>query len=312
MNKAGKRARRGSLLFPLVVIALGVVLLLTNLGVVSTDIWGELVRFWPVLLIALGIDVLVGRPSFGSALSTLITACVIVALGLAGFFLFGPEAWVTEQQTFAHPLGSAATARISLSCEGCSIAIDEAIDLSNLIEGTVSVRKDERLDQVTRRTGETVVFELESDSFLPFLRTSSQAERPWEIRLRPGIPIELSVTTDGVIDLDLQYLRIESADVSAGREACEIVVPEAGRMILHLSGRDVTIRVPDSVGVRIVGTASGDLTTFEEDYVEIDGGLQSPDYDASGAKVDLRLRPGVVDLEIAPLEENAPIEPQAS
>ena len=312
MSKSGaKRSRRGSLHFPLVVIAVGVVLLLTNLGVVSTDIWRELVRFWPVLLIALGIDVFVGRPSFGSALSTLITACVIAALGLAAFYLFGPEAWVTERQTFAQPLGSATDARISLSCEGCSIAIDEAIDLANLIEGTVSVRVGERLDQVTRWTGETVVFELESDPFLPFLRTSFQAERPWEIRLRPGIPIELSVTTDGPIDLDLQYLRIESADVSAGRRACEIVVPEAGRTTLHLSGRDVTVRVPDGVGVRIVGTASGDLTIFE-DYVEIDGGLQSPDYDASDAKVDLRLRPGVGDLDIAPLDEGPLSEPQAT
>jgi len=131
------------------------------------------------------------------------------------------------------------------------------------------------------------------------------------IRLRPGIPINLSVTTDGVIDLDLQNLLIESADVSAGREACEIVVPEAGHMTIHLSGRDVTVRVPDGVGVRIIGTASGDLTTFE-DYVEIDSGLQSPNYDASDAKADLHLRPGVVDLEIAPLEEDAPIEPQTS
>ncbi len=311
MSKSAKRSRRGSLLFPLIVIALGVVLLLTNLGVVSTDIWGELVRFWPVLVIALGIDVLVGRPSFGSALSTLITACIIVALGLGAFYLFGPEAWVTERQTFTHPLGSAAAARISLSCEGCSIAIDEAIDLANLIEATVSVRKGERLDQVTRRTGETVVFELVGDPLLPFLRASSQAERTWEIRLRPGVPIELSVTTDGRLDLDLQTLRIESADVTAEREACQIVVPEAGCTTLHLSGRDVTVRVPDGVGVRIVGTASGNLTTFE-DYVEIDGGLQSSDYDSAAAKVDLHLRPGVGNLKIAPLEENAPIEPQAS
>lgn len=311
MSKSAKRSRRGSLLFPLVVITLGVVLLLTNLGVVSTHIWGELVRFWPLLLIALGIDVLVGRPSFGSALSTLITACVIAALGLAAFYLFGPEAWVTEQQTFAHPLGSAATARISLSCGGCSIAIEHAIDLANLIEGTVSVRKDERLDQASQRSGEAVVFELESHPLLPFLPSVIRSERPWEIRLRPGIPIELSVTADGRLDLDLRNLRIVSADVSAEREACQIVVPEAGWTTVHLSGRDVTVLVPYGVGVRIVGAPSGDLTTFE-DYTEIDGGLQSPNYDTSDAKVDLYLRPGAGDLGIAPLEENAPIEPQAS
>jgi hypothetical protein len=311
VRRTPKRARRGSLLFPLIVIALGVVLLLTNLGVVSTDIWRELVRFWPILLIALGIDVLVGRPSFGSALSMLITACVILSLGLAALYLFGPEAWVTNRQTFAHPRGSATAARVDLSCRGCSIAIEGPSHPENLIEGTVSVRRDERLDQLTRRTGETAVFELESHPLVPFLSSVIRSERPWRIRLHPTIPIELSVTTDGAIDLDLRDLRIESTDVSAGREPCEIVLPEAGRTTVHLFGREVVVRVPNGVGVRIVGTVGGDLTTFE-DYVQIDGGLQSPNYDTSDAKVDLHLRPGVEDLDIVPLEAAPPGELQAA
>jgi hypothetical protein len=40
----------------LILIAIGVIFLLSNLGIVSGDIWQNLVRFWPLLLIAIGLD----------------------------------------------------------------------------------------------------------------------------------------------------------------------------------------------------------------------------------------------------------------
>ncbi len=302
--------RRGSLIFPLVVIGVGVVLLLINLGVVSPGVWGELVRFWPILLIALGVDILVGRPSFGAALSTLITVCVLVGLGLAAFYLFGPDTWVSKRQSFAHPLGSATAAHVSLSCEACAISIEGAANPDHLIEGTVTTRRGESLEQTTRPSGEALAFELASNSWLPFSLTASR-DQPWNLRLHPTIPIVLDVETDGTIDLDLRSVRAESIDVSAGRRACVIVLPRSGRTILRLSGDDVAIRVPDGGGVRILGNPSGLLATTG-DYVAIDGGLQSPDYDTAEAKADLHVRPGLVDLDIAPLEETPLSEPEAT
>ncbi len=47
-------------LFPLIPIAVGLVMLLTNLGVLPTE-WAR--QWWPVLLIAIGIAALVRPPS---------------------------------------------------------------------------------------------------------------------------------------------------------------------------------------------------------------------------------------------------------
>ena len=301
MSADRRRPRRGSLFFPLILVAAGVVLLLSNLGVVPAIAWSQLVRFWPVLLIALGIDVLIGRPSLGSTLGAVVGTCVILALALSAIYLFGPDAWVTRRQSLAYPLGSAASAEIVLACSGCSIDVSGAAAPENLIEGTVAVRADERLSQSERRTGDAVRFELAADPLLPSLRRSSRDERRWTVRLNGGVPIELDVETGGPIALDLRGLRIESAEVSGDGEACDLILPAEGRTAVTVSADDLIVRVPDGVGVRIVGAPEGSFDAPEE-YLRSEGEVRSPDYDGAAASADIRLRPGVEDVEIVPLD----------
>jgi hypothetical protein len=48
--------RLSELLLPLLVLGGGIVLLLNTLDVVSWAVWEEIARFWPVLLIAIGVS----------------------------------------------------------------------------------------------------------------------------------------------------------------------------------------------------------------------------------------------------------------
>ena len=57
-----KRNRRGGLIGPLILIGLGVVFLLNNLGILDWSIWEILLRLWPVLLVAAGLDLILGCP----------------------------------------------------------------------------------------------------------------------------------------------------------------------------------------------------------------------------------------------------------
>jgi hypothetical protein len=43
---------------PILLICVGVILLLNTLGIVSWTSWSEIGRFWPVLVIALGLSIL--------------------------------------------------------------------------------------------------------------------------------------------------------------------------------------------------------------------------------------------------------------
>lgn len=48
--------RFAELLLPLLVLGAGIVLLLNTLDIVSWAVWQEIARFWPVLLIAIGLS----------------------------------------------------------------------------------------------------------------------------------------------------------------------------------------------------------------------------------------------------------------
>ena len=76
-----ERRRRGSLVGPLILIGLGVVFLLNNLGILSWSVWEVIFRLWPILLVAIGLDLLVGRRStLGSLLALALTLIILLRL----------------------------------------------------------------------------------------------------------------------------------------------------------------------------------------------------------------------------------------
>lgn len=76
--------RREAIVLPLLLIAAGVILLLKNLGHLPWTVWELLAKLWPVLLIALGLDILFGRSALrwalGIALALLVALAVLLAL----------------------------------------------------------------------------------------------------------------------------------------------------------------------------------------------------------------------------------------
>jgi hypothetical protein len=105
------RARRPqrhppSFFWPLVFIGAGVILLLSNLGYLPWQSWNVLWRLWPLLLVALGIDLLIGRRSLvGAIFSVLLILLLIGVVVVIVLFaqnipalveVTGPAEWRTE------------------------------------------------------------------------------------------------------------------------------------------------------------------------------------------------------------------------
>jgi hypothetical protein len=298
--KSGKRS--GSLLSPLVLIAAGVLLLLSNLGLVHGDVWPDLLRFWPVLIVALGLDLLLGRPSFGAALGTLVFACFALAVGAGLFFLFAPDAWTTERHALSYPVADAEAATITLSCERCAITIAEAASAAQLIEGTVTARTDERLHQTSSLDAShgTATFSLTSEPRLPFRLAASRRDVPWEVRLNPGLPLTMSIATNGALELDLRLFLASAIDITAGDEPCTLWLPDRTDSTTNLTGDEIVLRVPDGVGVRILGATDGRITTTGN-FVQTEVGLESADYDLAAVRADILVRPGTGTITVEPV-----------
>lgn len=68
MNES-KPYRRQSLIFPLILILIGVLWLLNNLGILDESLFGAAWRLWPLLLLVLSADLVArGRGVFGPSL----------------------------------------------------------------------------------------------------------------------------------------------------------------------------------------------------------------------------------------------------
>jgi hypothetical protein len=82
-NNGQKRRRRSSIVLPSVLILLGILLLLQNLGFVDWNVWMAIARFWPLILIALGLELILGRGSVSTSVILIIILIIIAGSGLA-------------------------------------------------------------------------------------------------------------------------------------------------------------------------------------------------------------------------------------
>jgi len=70
----------------LFLVFLGIIFLLTNLGLIPSSIWNELWKFWPVLIILLGLRILGGKNAASRIIITLIT--LFVFTGVLAYILY--------------------------------------------------------------------------------------------------------------------------------------------------------------------------------------------------------------------------------
>jgi hypothetical protein len=75
-----KERRHFSIFWPILLITVGIVLFLNNIGTISGDTWEVIWKLWPLLFIVGGIDGLVNRSGFAGPM---------VGIGLGTIFLLG-------------------------------------------------------------------------------------------------------------------------------------------------------------------------------------------------------------------------------
>ena len=80
---------RGSGVFGLIILFIGIFALLDNLGFVSGRIWAYILPFWPVILILIGLKIILGRSVIARSLT------FFVALILLSYIFM--NAWVNTR-----------------------------------------------------------------------------------------------------------------------------------------------------------------------------------------------------------------------
>jgi hypothetical protein len=249
----------------IILIALGGALLLNNLGMVQVDWWG-LLRFWPVLLILIGLDVLLGhRSAVGSVLLAMFGLALVVGIiFVAGIQQRGLAVAGGRSVTrdFAQPLDGAEALDVLLNLGATETDVRPLEGGENAVEGryTTDERLAIRVDYgVSGGTGHLEISQ-NNESF--GMNAGSPFVGQLDLSLTDAVPIDLAVDAGvGDVSVDLTGLQLASLVVDAGVGNVEIVLPETGRF-------DVTVNAG-------VGNVEITLPDGLEASVSYDGGLSA-------------------------------------
>jgi predicted membrane protein len=306
--------RPRSLFWPLVLIAVGLVWLLGNLGVISGASIAVLFRLWPLVLIIVGLDLLVGRSS--SSLSTLIgvggVALILVLM------LVGPSlGWAgdTEVKTanLSAPVGDATAAHINLGLSVGDASVKALSDSTQLITADVRyIGRQVRLN-VQGDTEKTIGLSQEPgvnlDFGYNFFNPQPQNLR-WDIGLTPNIPLDLNITGGvGSGRLDFSGLKLTNLQASTGVGDMEFTLPD-GAYAVNITGGvgKITLVLPAKSGVRIdASTGVGSINMAsnltrtsgdENKAVGASGVWQTASYDNADQKISISYHGGVGELNV--------------
>jgi hypothetical protein len=265
--------RRPSVFWPLVLVGGGVLLLLSNLGYLPWQSWNVLWRLWPLLLVALGVDLLIGKRSLAGALVSALVIAVLLG-GAISVALLGQrfptltawvqtEEWVTEHVEY--PSEGVDHAAVSIDWPSLPSYLGALEDSAALIEADVSYRGKLVFDVGVRRNRAEV--RLDSRSSVPWFGPRTLDDKQWDVGLSPQVSLDLVLDAgSGPGQFDLTGLRVTDLSLDAGSGPIELVLPSGctfeGR--IDAGSGPVEIVLPAGIGGRVeLDSGSGPFSPDE-------------------------------------------------
>jgi hypothetical protein len=296
--------RRRSLVGPVILIGLGVVFLLNNVGVLEWSVWEVILRLWPILLVAAGLDLLLGRRSiWGSLLALVLTATIVAGvLWLVGSGIISGPASPAEE--ISQSLGDATQARVVIAPAVGTLRVGSLPESNDLVAGTIRPISGERVARDFRVEGETAILTLQSEgtftAFSPFAGGWGD-QRGWDLELNPDVPLQLEISLGvGESRADLTSMQVSDLNVSMGVGQTTVILPAEGRFQARIDGAigQTVVLIPAGLEARVqidTGIAGSQLPG---NYRRQDDVYTSPGYAGADNRVDLEVSQAIGNISI--------------
>lgn len=296
-ERARRRRSRGGVLVPLILIALGVVFLLGNLGYLPPISIRAVAGLWPLILVLVGIEILFARREPLLALGLQLVA---IALGVALVAgqppgLFASVGATSSQEVVARDGATSLDLRVSgvagefVVSGGASALVDVRSE-----GGEIRVRTERDGGRAEVRVDPAGAFDI-----FAFDRGGSSAE----VRVASDVPVRVQLEgAAGDFRLDMSEMRVTSVDVEVGAADLVVVLPRPQGEIpvrIEAGAAKVTIEVPDGIEARV--SVTGGAVSLDSDnarLVAAGGAAQTAGYAGSLARVIVTVEAGAVSVRI--------------
>jgi hypothetical protein len=335
MMEEKRRPVYRSLFWPTVLIAVGIFWLLSNLDLIPEYSLWTLLRLWPLILIVIGLDIVIGRrsPLIGALIGLGAVAVVVLIVLSAPALGIVPTGDALKTETFSEPLGDVTSAQVDLELSVGKTMINTLSDSNNLFEAELTYLGEITFN-VSGETDKTVSLSQRSFRFdFSDFRWFDTEELVWDIGLSPEVPLTLNI--DGSVGqsiLDLSGLQIEEVDINGDVGETILTLPAmktsyevkidggVGRFVINIEEGtavnldvdgdvgDFTIDVPDNAAVRVDAEVDiGDLSFpshfdqisgDEDDFLRESGVWETPGFANAETRITIVFNGGVGSLRV--------------
>ncbi len=327
--------RRKTIVGPSIIIGIGIIFLLNNLHILRWDSWVSAFQLWPVIIIAVGLEIFIGkRHALLSTLGVLITLSLL-AVGIwysGGKIGTQALAATSEKDTLnfiekeiSYPLDDAESAQVEIDSSIGQLSIASVSDKETFIEGVITSVEEERIRQdYELDENKTILYSLRSDwdtGVSPSLSNFDEKHLSWTLSLTEEIPLNLSVSLGiGESVLDLSRLQIEElylsvgvgetqvtlpegsyqAEIEGGIGQSVVTLPEEGQIRLNVDGGigEIVIYIPKDMVAKIYVDRGISGLSVPEDYIQKEDIYISPNYRDGKNYLELYVDQGIGNISI--------------
>lgn len=301
--------KREGLFSSLLFIGLGTLFLMANLGYANLNNWHFLLRYWPIIIIAIGLDILFPlRNLMVSIIGLILAAALIVGIVYLSNNTQTAASQPVTQETLAIPAENASQADINLQLTAGTMDIGSQADPENILQGTLNLVDRSQVFQNRYQDGKTAYVTLKSNG-VQFMRIRNEQlsfqDSHWQLDLNPDLPSTVdSVLVAGQMNTDLSgmdQLEMENT-VIFGQSV--VILPQQGDVNLFSSVifGELQVRVPEDANALILIDTTIDNVSAPQDFRKTGNKIYSPNYDANDHPVTIKLSVpfGGIDLRSIP------------
>lgn len=307
--------RTEKIVWGLILIFVGTILLLDNMNVIDFY-WRSVWRFWPIIFILIGANMLLSRMSDSKLATILVASITILSLGFIG--VHGTKEphhkrWLsfehedmgdensssTDTSTFTAPYEGAAKARLSIQGGATSYKLSDTT--GSLFDA-----------EVKRRFGKYILNKSIEDSVEVINFRMRDNKKSWNLDEMEGNETKLKLNRNPEWDIkvemgageaifDLQEYKVRNLKFEGGAASFEAKIGSKLPLTdvsVETGVANVEIEVPEASACRIVvdsGLSSKDFVGFVK---QADGTYETPNYNSAANKIHINLKGGLSSFEV--------------
>jgi hypothetical protein len=294
----------------ILLILVGTFLLLNTLDVVDVSLWENLLVFWPVFLIAIGIEKIFSssenlKPlAYISPVLIVATFAYAVVAGPTGESSWGDRGTQSDTmdwQTSGDP--SVQHLAVNVDFGGGRLVIGGGTTKGNLVEGRFLHRGYKPVIK-SEQEGNTLRVKFnQPNRHGGHISIGGRDRERWNLRLCDSVPVDLSIEAGGaMVRMDLTDVTVEKFTLSSGAADVDLVIGARSPKVecnVDCGAASIDVTIPAGAGLRLTRSiAMSSLSTGGIELIEQGDYRETPDFDSKPVQITMSLEAGVSSLRI--------------